>query len=61
MNKFKLTVSDWKNGIWGNRNIFFKTLEDAKKELKKLKGRLKIYDDKKQVVVSEDIDNETYA
>jgi hypothetical protein len=53
MSKLKLTVSDWNNGIWGNRNYFFKTVQDAKNASKKMKGKVKIYNDKNQIIHSE--------
>ena len=62
MRKIKLTISDWFNGIWGNRVLFFKNLQEAKKESKKHGGRVKIYNDKNQVIVSEENnDKESYA
>jgi hypothetical protein len=60
MKKLKLTISDWNNGIWGNRSYFFKTLQEAKKELKKLKGRAKIYNEKNQVIHSETVNDDEY-
>ncbi len=53
MKKLKLTVSDWNNGIWGNRNYFFQTLQEAKNVSKKMKGKIKIYNEKNQVIHSE--------
>lgn len=57
MSKLKLTISHWNNGIWGNRNFFFKTFLEAKNEAKKHKGRVKIYNEQKQVVLSEENEN----
>lgn len=51
--KFKLTIQDWMNGIWGNRDLFFDTLEDAKNKGKKEKGKIKIYDSKGHLIHSE--------
>lgn len=53
MKKLKLTVSDWNNGIWGNRNYFFQTLQEAKYASKKVKGKVKIYNEKNQIIHSE--------
>lgn len=44
--KHTLKIQDWNNGIWGNRDLFFDNLEDAKKQAKKEKGKIKIYDGK---------------
>lgn len=53
MSKLKLTISDWQNGIWGNRVLFFKNLQEAKEEAKRQKGRIKVYNEKNQVLFSE--------
>jgi hypothetical protein len=53
MKKIKLSVSDWFNGVWGNRVLFFKTLIDAKNESKKQKGKIKIYNEKNQLINSQ--------
>jgi hypothetical protein len=55
MGRLKLTISDWQNGIWGNRVLFFKNLQEAKEELRRQKGRVKIYNEKNQVIFSEKI------
>lgn len=53
MHRLKLTVSDWQNGIWGNRVLFFKNLQEAKEAARKQKGRVKVYNEKNQVLFSE--------
>jgi proline dehydrogenase len=60
--KHKLTIQDWNNGIWGNRDLFFENLEDAKKHAKKEKGKIKIYNGKGHLMHSEHKhDHNTYA
>lgn len=53
MSKFKLTIFNWQNGIWGNRNYYFDSLDEAKNKIKNEKGKGKIYNAKKQVVFAE--------
>jgi len=55
--KYRLTISDWKNGIWGNRNLYFANLEEAKRIAKKEAGKKKIYNMKNQVLYSEHNEN----
>lgn len=61
MSKFKLTTFNWQNGIWGNRNFYFESLEEAKNKLKKEKGKSKIYNNKNQIVYSEINHNNEYS
>lgn len=61
MAKLRLTVFDWQNGIWGNRNYYFQTLEEAKKKLKKERGRAKIYNNKNQLIYSEVVTDNGYT
>lgn len=51
--KYKLTISDWSNGIWGNRVLFYKTLIEAKEKAKKENGRLKLYDENGRLIHSQ--------
>ncbi|MEY3420510.1 MAG: hypothetical protein RIR48_795 [Bacteroidota bacterium] len=51
--KLRLSIFDWENGVWGNRNYYFETLEEAKRKMKKEKGRGKIYNMKNQVIYAE--------
>lgn len=61
-NKFKLTMQDWENGIWGNRELYFKNMEEAKRFARKHRGQYKIYNDEGHVVHSERTKyGETYA
>ena len=50
--KFRLTISDWQDGIWGNRNLFFENLIDAKNKSKDLKGKNKIYNNNGHLIHS---------
>jgi hypothetical protein len=59
--KFKLSIFDWFNGIWGNRNYYFETLEEAKRKMRREKGRGKVYNTKNQVVHSENNMNNEYS
>lgn len=51
--KLRLSIFDWENGVWGNRNYYFETLEEAKRKMKKEKGIGKIYNMKNQVIYAE--------
>ena len=59
--KLKLTIFDWDNGIWGNRNYYYATLEEAKKRMKQEKGRGKIYNTKNQVIYTENNTGNNYS
>lgn len=61
MSKYKLTIFNWQNGIWGNRNYYFNNIEEAKNKLKREKGKSKIYNSKNQVVYSEHNLNNDYS
>lgn len=61
MAKIKLTMFDWNNGVWGNRTAYFQNFEDARKQMKKERGRGKIYNNKNQVIYSENIGDNSYT
>jgi hypothetical protein len=42
--KHRISTSIWENGIWGNKEKYYNSLEEAKKEAKKEKDKTKIYD-----------------
>jgi hypothetical protein len=58
--KLKLIIQNWNNGVWGNRDMFFDTLEEAKKQAEKEEGKIKIYNNKGHLIYSEH-KYETYA
>lgn len=61
---FKLTIADWNDGIWGNRDLFFKNLNDAKLAAKKARGKYKIYNHKGHLVHADkntEHNNDPYA
>ena len=60
--KIKLTIQNWNNGVWGNRDLFFDTLEKAKKQAEKENGKIKIYNGNGHLIHSEHKhDHGTYA
>lgn len=61
MARLKLTISDWQDGVWGNRNYYFESLEEAKKKLRREKGRAKVYNNKNQLVYSENVTESAYS
>lgn len=61
MAKLRLTIFDWQNGVWGNRNYYFESLEEAKRKLKIERGRAKVYNNKNQLVYSENNKQSSYS
>lgn len=58
--KYRLTINDWSDGIWGNRTLFFKALHEAKERAKKENGKLKLYDENGHLIHSEERPKHTH-
>jgi hypothetical protein len=59
-NKLTINLAQWKNGVLDISDIECDSMDEAKKFIKSLKGKMKVkvYDENKRLQHSENVDNE---